>query len=60
MYLNPNAAIDKVEIHNSLGKSVLVSSKPNDTINIQNLAKGIYLVTVYQGTRKSVKKMIVK
>ncbi|PKP16569.1 MAG: hypothetical protein CVU07_06500, partial [Bacteroidetes bacterium HGW-Bacteroidetes-23] len=48
------------EIHNSLGKSVLVSSKPNDTINIQNLSKGMYLVTVYQGTRKSVKKMIVK
>lgn len=60
MYLKPNTTIDKVEIHNSLGKSVLVSSKPNDTINIQNLSKGMYLVTVYQGTRKSVKKMIVK
>jgi len=60
MYLNQNVSIDKLEIYNSLGKLVLVSSTPNDSINIKNLSKGIYLVTIYQGTRKSVKKMIVK
>lgn len=60
MYLNQNVSIDKVEIHNSLGKLVLVTSTPNDSINIKNLSKGIYLVTVFQGDKKSVKKMIVK
>lgn len=60
MYLNPNVSIDKVEIHNSLGKLVLVSSIPNDSINIKNLSKGIYSITVFQGDKKSVKKMIVK
>ncbi|HBI01357.1 MULTISPECIES: family 16 glycosylhydrolase [unclassified Flavobacterium] len=60
MYLNQNVSIDKVEVHNSLGKLVLVTSTPNDSINIKNLSKGIYLVTVFQGDKKSVKKMIVK
>lgn len=60
MYLNPGVAIDKVEIHNSLGKLVLVTSTPNDSINIKTLSKGIYFVTVFQGDKKSVKKMIVK
>lgn len=60
MYFNPTIPIDRVEIYNSLGKLVLVSSKPDDSINIQNLSKGNYLVTVYQGDKKSVKKMIVK
>lgn len=60
MYLNPNVSIDKVEIHNLQGKLVLVSSTPNDSINIKNLSKGMYLVSVYQENKKSVKKMIVK
>lgn len=60
IYLNPNVAIDKVEIHNMLGKLILVSSKPNEPIEIKNLSKGMYLVTVNQGDKKSVKKLIVK
>lgn len=60
MYFNPTIPIDRVEIYNSLGKLVLVSSKPDNSINIQNLSKGNYLVTVFQGDKKSVKKMIVK
>jgi beta-glucanase (GH16 family) len=60
IYLNQNVSIDKVEIYDSLGKLVLVSSNPNDSISIKNLSKGIYSITVFQGDKKSVKKMIVK
>jgi hypothetical protein len=53
-------AIDKVEIHNLLGKLVLISTATTEPINVENLSKGIYLLSVYQGNKKSVKKMIVK
>ncbi|MCB0442984.1 MAG: T9SS type A sorting domain-containing protein, partial [Flavobacterium sp.] len=36
------------------------SSTLNEPINIKNLPKGMYVVSVYQGNKKSVKKMIVK
>ena len=60
MHINSAVAIDKIEIHNLLGKLVLVSSSLNEPINIKNLSKGMYVVSVYQGNKKSVKKMIVK
>ena len=60
MHINSAVAIDKIEIHNLLGKLVLVSSNLNEPINIKNLSKGMYVVSVYQGNKKSVKKMIVK
>jgi beta-glucanase (GH16 family) len=60
IYFNAQIALDKVEIYNLLGKLVLVSSSPNEPININNLSKGLYLVTVYQENKKSVKKMIVQ
>lgn len=53
-------AIDKVEIYTLLGKLVLSSSTPTESIAVKNLAKGMYLLAVYQGDKKSVKKMIVK
>lgn len=60
IHINSTVPIDKIEIHNLLGKLVLVSSTLNEPINIKNLPKGMYVVSVYQGNKKSVKKMIVK
>jgi len=60
LYLNSAIAMDKVEIHHLDGQLVLVSSSTNEPINIKSLAKGLYLVSVYQGNKKSVKKLIVK
>ncbi|WP_245942987.1 family 16 glycosylhydrolase [Flavobacterium lacus] len=60
LYLNSAIAMDKVEIHHLDGKLVLVSSSTNEPINIKSLAKGLYLVSVYQGNKKSVKKLIIK
>jgi len=54
-----NLAIDKVEIYNLIGNIVSKSSTDTTTIDISNLSKGVYLLTVYSGTQKSVKKLIV-
>jgi beta-glucanase (GH16 family) len=58
--IHTTVAIDKVEIYTLLGKLVLSSSTPTDSIAVKNLAKGLYLLAVYQGDKKSIKKMIVK
>lgn len=52
--------IDKVEIYNMLGALVTSANKNTNEVDIKNLTKGIYLLTVYSGTQKSVKKLIVK
>ena len=51
--------IRKIEIHNLIGTLVLETDNNFDTIPISNLSKGIYLLTVYSGTGKSTKKLIV-
>lgn len=58
--ISSKIAIDKVEIYDLQGK--LVSTRVLDTnkIDIKKLAKGIYLVAVYSGNKKSVKKLIVE
>jgi len=58
--INTSVTIDKVEIYTLLGKLVLSSSTTTESIDVKNLAKGLYLLAVYQGNKKSIKKMIVK
>lgn len=57
--ITSNFAIDKVEIYNLIGTMVCKSSSDTNNIDISNLSKGVYLLTVYSGTQKSVKKLIV-
>jgi len=52
--------IDKVEIYNMTGILVLEFKSDTQKIDITNLSQGIYLLAVYSGDNKSVKKMIVK
>ncbi len=56
--ITSNSTIDKVEIYNIIGNNVLKSTSTN-RIDISSLPKGVYLLTVYSGTKKSIKKMIV-
>ena len=56
--ITSNSTIDKVEIYNIVGNNVLKSTSTN-RIDISSLPKGVYLLTVYSGTKKSIKKMIV-
>lgn len=60
-YLNitSNLKMDTVEIYNLIGNLVLKTTTDTDSIDVSNLSKGVYLLTVYSGTQKSVKKLIV-
>jgi beta-glucanase (GH16 family) len=49
--------IDKLEIYDLLGS--LVSKSVSKTIDVSNLSKGIYLLTVYSNENRSTKKLIV-
>lgn len=59
VYFNSEIEIDKIEIHSLVGKLVIAEFAPKEPINIKNLSRGMYLISVYQGKKKSIKKMIV-
>ena len=58
--INSNIAIDKVEIYNMLGDLISSTNVSTTKVDIKNLAKGIYLLAVYSGSQKSVKKLMIK
>ena len=58
--INSEDSIDKVQVYNMTGILVLESKSDTQKIDIKNLSQGIYLLAVYSGENKSVKKMIVK
>ena len=53
-------SLDKVEIYNMVGNLVLSTSEGFAKIDVKKLSKGIYLLAVYSGNKRSVKKLIVK
>lgn len=57
--ISSNLTIDKVEIFNLFGNRVINCDANTNNIDISSLSKGIYLLTVYSGSQKSVKKLIV-
>lgn len=61
-YLNINSqsTIDKVEIYDLVGKLVLTTLVNTNYVDVRNLNKGFYLISVYSGDKKSIKKIIVK
>ena len=58
--INSKITIDKVEIYNMLGNLVSTTNENTNEVDIKNLSKGIYLLTVYSGSQKCIKKLIVK
>ena len=60
---NDDLKITAVEIYNVMGEKIYASSKNaenNLTIDISNQPKGIYFVTVYEGTKMYNKKIVVQ
>lgn len=57
--ISSNLKVDKVEIYNLIGNLVLNTTTNTNSIDVSNLSNGVYLLTVYSGTQKSIKKMIV-
>jgi beta-glucanase (GH16 family) len=60
-YLNitSNYTIDKVEMYSLIGNKVLSTSKYTNPIEVSNLSAGIYLVVVYSGDKRGIKKVII-
>lgn len=52
-------AIDAIEIYNMLG-ALVAESKNSTDIAISNLSNGMYLITVYSGSQKRTKKLLVE
>jgi hypothetical protein len=46
-------------VYSLLGHLLVSTTTDFNRINIQNISKGVYIVAVYSGNRKSFKKMIV-
>jgi hypothetical protein len=51
--------IDKVEIYSVTGQKVIETTKNTNQIDVSSIAKGIYFLTVYSGTKKGVKKVLI-
>lgn len=60
IYLTSETEIDKVQVYDMTGILVLESKIDTQKIDITHLSQGIYLLSVYSGDKRSIKKMIVK
>ncbi|MFM7018080.1 family 16 glycosylhydrolase [Flavobacterium sp.] len=58
--INSNISIDKVEIYNLLGIKVLEQNLETDKIDVTHLQPGVYLIIMYLGSEKIVKKIIIR
>lgn len=56
--LKINTKIDKITIFDSLGKAVLIQTRNNNEVDLENLSKGIYLIEVLTEVEKIYKKFI--
>jgi beta-glucanase (GH16 family) len=52
--------IDNIKIYDLMGKLVLSNQPNNNPITINHLRKGIYILNVFSGERKLIKKLIVE
>lgn len=58
--ITAKTTIDKVEIYNMQGRKVSSIIVDTNKVDVRNLPKGIYLLSVYSGNKKSIKKLIVE
>lgn len=55
---NNNTVIDKIIVYNLLGKKVIESTTNTNTITVENLAQGVYIIEAYSGEQKMVSKLV--
>ena len=58
--IHSEIAVDKIEIYNMTGVLLKVATAVKSSIDINDLPTGIYLLTVYLGSQKSIKKLLVE
>ena len=52
--------INKIEVYSILGEKVLSNNLSNNTLNMESLSKGIYLLKLYQDNQVIGVKKVVK
>ncbi|WP_353083205.1 family 16 glycosylhydrolase [Flavobacterium sp.] len=58
--INSTISIDNVEIYNLLGTIVVKQESNTKRIDVSDLQSGVYLISLYSGEEKIVKKIIIK
>jgi beta-glucanase (GH16 family) len=57
--INATSKIDKVEIYNLIGNKIISQATNTNLVEVATLSEGIYLMVVYSGNRKGIKKVII-
>jgi len=57
--INTTSPVDKVEIYNLIGNKIISQSTNTNLVEVATLSEGIYLMVVYSGNRKGIKKVII-
>lgn len=57
--IGSNEPIDKVELYSLMGQKVIETQKNTHQVDVSNVADGIYFMTVYSGTKKGTKKIVI-
>lgn len=58
LLINSEIQIDKVEMYSLIGSKVLETQLNTNQIDVSSLSKGIYILTLYSGNKKTSKKII--
>ncbi|WP_291135119.1 family 16 glycosylhydrolase [Flavobacterium sp. UBA7663] len=57
--ITSGSSIDKVEIYNLIGNKVLSTTLNTNEIEVSNFSNGMYLLVVYSGSKRGIKKVII-
>ena len=57
--ITSSSSIDNVEIYNLVGNKVLSTTLNTNEIEVSNLSSGMYLLVVYSGSKRGIKKVII-
>lgn len=58
VHLKSNSKIETITVYDSLGKALIISKDENNTIDVERLSKGIYIIEVLSENSKSYRKFI--
>ncbi|MFC4740805.1 family 16 glycosylhydrolase [Flavobacterium ponti] len=58
IYFNSNRNIDGIEIYNLTGNIVMKTKLESNQVDVNNLSKGVYLLSIYSENKRIIKKMI--
>jgi len=58
LIINSEDPIDTIEIYSLMGSKVLATQFNTNQVDVSNLSKGVYILTLYSGTKKASKKII--